>query len=298
MNSRDYISRTAILSLVWMLGSGAAANAQTRNTDLMPGVVSSRSEPASTGLQTFATLRLANGARVDFVDLRDGHVGVGEKALRSQRPTSLYLASQWQATPLEIYMALAPPGSLVPEVLRLDHAQYAARTGGSPVPRNLTGQAGVFGPADPGEEHTSCDAFGSFADDWFAAFAGLTDYVFAEPRHFLDGTFTFYPGKHVYLGTNTNKVTYLGACNGHVVGGAATMTMQVHRRIKIVSGNDVSFMWVQIAEVDLGDEEKYTFYSNFPASYRGRVRPTIDGSIVDHYVVAVAYDKTPGLATP
>jgi hypothetical protein len=288
----------AILSL-WIVGTGGIATAQIRSADSMPAEDASRSRPAVTGLaRTVATLQLANGARVDFVDLLDGHVGVGEKAPRNQRSTSRDLAARWQATPLEIYLALAPRGAAAPEILRSDHAQYAARTGASSAPRDLAGQAGQFGPTDPGEEHTSCDAFGSWGDTWLMDFAGLTDYAFAEGRHFLDGNWTFYPGKHVYEGTNTNDVTYLGACNGHVIGGAVTMTMQVHRRIKIVTGNMVSVMWVQIAEVELSDEEKYTFYSNLPASYRGRVKPTFDGAIVDHYTVAVAYDKSPGLATP
>lgn len=296
MNTRRY-SIVVVLSWMWIIGAANTVNAQSGGSTLMPIEEGSRSGASSTTVgRTFATLRLSNGALVDFVDLLDGHVGVGEKAPRYQRSTSSYLASQWHATPLEIYLALAPRGAAVPEILRRDHEQFVARNGGNPAPRDLSGQAGLFGPTDPGVEHTSCDALGSFGTAWLTAFAGLTDYVFAAAGHFLETSWTFYPGKHVYDGTNTNSATYLGACNGHVIGGATTMTMQVHRRIKIVTGNMVSTSWVQVAAVDLGDEEKYTFYSNFPASYRGRVMPTFDGSIVDHYTVAVAYDKTGGLA--
>src|SRR4249919_2219662 len=78
MNSRQYVFQkragpiVAVLSLVWIVCAGDIANAQIRGADSMPVEDASRSQAAVTGLEkTVATLQLANGATVDFVDLLD-----------------------------------------------------------------------------------------------------------------------------------------------------------------------------------------------------------------------------------
>ena len=52
----------------------------------------------------------------------------------------------------------------------------------------------------------------------------------------------------------------------------------------------------EISEANLDIDEMYVFYSNLPASYRARVKSPMD-EIVEHYTIAVAYTKTPGLST-
>ena len=130
---------------------------------------------------------------------------------------------------------------------------------------------------------------------WLDAFEGVTDHVLAGEGHQLSGKFTFYPGKHVYEGTNTNDTTYLGACNDHSFA-PEVLTMEVHRRIKTVDAGVTSYTWVEIHQAELNIDEMYVFYSYFPANYRGRVKSPMD-AIVEHYTVAVAYTKTPGLTT-
>ena len=243
------------------------------------------------GARTIARLRLANGNFVDFVDLLDGHVGVGEKAKRGQRLASTYLASAWAATPLEIFLALAPRGSAVPQALRTDHENFAARSGRSRAPRDLT--AYLVQPGN-GVGDLVCGSQDTFYWAWLDAFEGVTDHVLADEGHQLSGYFTFYPGKHIYEGTNANDITYLGACNDHSFE-PEVMTMEVHRRFKTVHAGVSSYAWVKISEADLNIDEMYVFYSNLPASYRARVKSPTDG-IVEHYTYAVAYTKTPGLS--
>ena len=82
---------------------------QTRAEELM-SVENTAGVVVDSGARSIARLRIANGNIVDFVDLLDGHVGVGEKAKRGQRLASMYLASAWAATPLEIWaLAMTTP---------------------------------------------------------------------------------------------------------------------------------------------------------------------------------------------
>jgi hypothetical protein len=192
-------------------GTATDSWGQTRDDELIhiertAGVV------IDTGDRSIARLRLASGNIVDFVDVLDGHVGVGEKAKRGQHLASTYLASAWTATPLEIFLALAPSGSAVPQALRTDHEDFAARLGGSPVPRDLTAYLTQQGN---GVSDLVCSSQDTFYWAWLDAFEGITDHVLAAEGHQLSGHYTFYPGKHIYEGTNTNDTTYLGACNDH-----------------------------------------------------------------------------------
>jgi hypothetical protein len=262
---------------------------QTRADELMP-VDKTAGVVIDPGTRSLARLRLANGNVVEFLDLLDGHVGVGEKARRGQRLMSTYLASAWSATPLEIFLALAPQGSAVPQQLRTDHEDFAARSGRSRASRDLTVYLAQQGG---GVSDLVCSSQDTFYWAWLDAFEGVTDYVFPGVGHQLSGTYNFYPGKHIYEGTNLNDITYLGACNDHSFE-PEMLRMEVLRRIKTVNAGVTSYTWYEISEVDLNIDEMYVFYSNLPASYRGRVKSPMDG-VVEHYTVAVAYTKTPGL---
>jgi hypothetical protein len=262
---------------------------QTRAQELMP-MEKSGGVVIDPNVGSVARLRLANGNIVDFVDVLDGHVGVGEKAKRGQRVASTYLASAWAATPLEIFLALAPRGSDVPRALQTDHDDFVARSGRNPAVRDLTAYLTQQGN---GIADLVCSDQDTFYWAWLDAFEGVTDYVFAGEGHQLSGQWTFYPGKHIYEGTNLNDITYLGACNDHSFF-PETLRMEVERRIKIVHAGVTTYTWFEISQVDLNIDEMYVFYSNLPASYRARVK-SLEDAVVEHYTVAVAYTKTPGL---
>ena len=285
---------TAATLLVLLLVNTAGlstGHAQSSSSDIMPAEIGSGGTALSGAARIIASLQLTNRRVIEFVDLQDGHVGVAERGPMNRRSASIALATAWNATPLEIFMALAPRGSVAPRALKGDHDDYVARTGRDPSPRSL-----VFALDDPGIEDFPCDPTGAnFYFEWFDTFENVTDYVFAGYGHSLNVQYTFYPGKHVYEGTNSNDVTYLGACNGDDV---TPMTLVVHRRVKIVTPPAVSYSWVEIGEVVLGYDQKYTFYSNLPANYRGRIRALGMGEEIDHFSLGVAYTKSPGLATP
>jgi hypothetical protein len=281
------LSRLAAIGMsLAIAGAAADGRAQTRAGELMPtektaGVV------IDPGTRSIARLRLANGNFVDFIDLLDGHVGVGEKAKRGQRLAATYLASAWAATPLEIFLALAPQGSAVPRALQADHEDFAARSNLNPTPRDLTGHLTQGG----GVSELVCSSQDTFYFAWFDAFADVTKYVFAEMRHQLSGQWVFYPGKHIYEGTNLNDTTYMGACNDHSFE-PETLTMEVMLRIKTTHNGVTSYDWHEIAQAALDINEMYVFSSHLPAAYKARVKSPPDG-IVEHFTVAVAYDKSP-----
>lgn len=285
------LSRLAAIStsLAIAAATAPASWGQTRTGELMP-TATTAGAVIDTGSRSIARLRLLNGNLVDFVDLMDGHVGVGEKGTRGQGLASTYLALAWEASPLEIFLALAPRGSEVPQALLTDHADFAARSGRSPVPRDLTAHLIEQGN---GVGDLVCSSQDTFYWAWLDAFTGVTDYAFAAEGHQLSGQVTFYPGKHAYDGTNTNNVTYLGACNDHSFE-PEVLTMEVHRRIATIQNGVVSHSWLKIAEANMNTNEMYVFHSNLPAIYRGRVKSPADGGIVEHYTIAVAYTKTPG----
>jgi hypothetical protein len=121
----------------------------------------------------------------------------------------------------------------------------------------------------------------------------VTDVADAAHIHFFSLTqWDFYPGYHVYKGINTNQVTYLGACNGD---SDTPLTVEVHRRFQIVTPPTVTYTWVEVAGAGLGLNQKYTFYSGVPASYRGRLRGPGIADPVDHLSVGIAYTKSPPL---
>jgi hypothetical protein len=155
-------------------------------------------------------------------------------------------------------------------------------------PRILAGPSAGAGPlADPGYDTYACDSFGTeWVSDWKAAFVGITKYRAADYKHNYVSPLTFYPGAPVYYGTNTNSITYLGACNGD---SHDDLIMEVHRRI--------SGTWTKIYEATIGSYEKYTFYSGIPAAYRGRTYGA-DGSVIEHYGFAAAWTLSPSEATP
>jgi hypothetical protein len=155
-------------------------------------------------------------------------------------------------------------------------------------PRFTGPSAGGKSPlADPGYDIYACDSFGTeWVADWKAAFVGITKYREALYPHNYSPPLTFYPGAPVYYGTNTNSITYLGACNGD---SHDDLIMEVHRRI--------SGTWTKIYEATIGSYEKYTFYSGIPAAYRGLTYGA-DGSVIEHYGIGAAWTLSPSEATP
>jgi hypothetical protein len=269
--------------------SAGTAPARPRATDEMPTERSATAAPVATrAAATLATIELARGGAVTFLDVGGGEVAIAERAPRGAAFVALPMVQRFDATPLELYAALAPRGARVPDALTRDHRLRAAH-----APRalgELAAGATVAGDlTDPGYGPEECDAFiGVWNKKWKDAFAGVTKYREAAYLTSIASPFTFYPGASVYYGTNTNSKTYLGACNGASMG---DLVLEVHRRI---SGE-----WVEVLEVEIESYEKYTFYSGVPASYRGRTYGA-GGVVLSHYGVGAAWTLSPpiGIAPP
>lgn len=268
---------------------GLTSPSTARRADEMPFEAVARPDSVTTDMaRAVATVDLGTGGSVTFLGLDDGQIGVAERVPRTGQFVARRMFEQFDATPLEVYLALQPRGTMAPEALVRDHRLRAAvsRTV-TEAPRVLSAVPIAMSLASPGVEFYVCDAFGwDWIDDWKAAFVGITKYREATYRHQQSGNFTFYPGAPVYEGTNTNSKTYLGACNGDAYD---DLVVEIHRRI--------SGAWVKVHEVTLDSYEKYTFYSGVPSSYRGRAH-AVGGQINEHYGVGAAWTLSPGVATP
>ena len=264
------IPSTSVLATLLAAGLAAACDAPTaaappaRDDAGEMRVEATNASVAARLADALATIDLASGAAVIFLDLGDGGVGIAERAPRRARFVALPMVERLDATPLEVYLALAPRGDAAPDVLLRDHRARVARAGApGRAPRTLApAQAVAADVSDPGWGTHACASAGTWIPEWQDAFAGITTYREATFRHWVAGTFTFYPGAGVYRGTNTNAKTYLGACardDDDALGFA------VDRRI--------DGAWVTVFSTLVGNEMKYTFYSGTAAAYRGRVYP-------------------------
>jgi hypothetical protein len=234
------------------------------------------------------TVELEHGGVATFLDLGDGHIGIAERAPAQARFVSLAMIHNLNATPLEVYLALRPRDTGVPDRLLRDHQRAAWLRGVSGIPRTLTATAAGATPlTDPGYDSYPCDSSGTqWVADWKAAFVGITKYRSATYKHSQADNLNFYPGAPVYYGTNTNSITYLGACNGD---DRRYLTMAVQRRS--------SGKWVEIAIAYIESFEKYTFYSGVPAAYRGRIY-VHPNDPHEHYGIGAAWTLSPSKAIP
>ncbi len=249
-------------------------------TGEMPVEVSASREAVSVDrADVVATVDLEHGGVATFLDLGDGHIGIAERAPAQARFVSLAMIQNLNATPLEVYLALRPRNTGVPDRLLRDHQRAAQLRGVSGIPRALTAPAAAATPlADPGYDSYPCDSSGDqWVEDWKDAFAGITKYRSAIYKQSQVGSLLFYPGAAVYHGTNTNSVTYLGACNGD---DRRNLTMTVQRR--------TSGKWWEIDYAVIEAYEKYTFYSGIPAAYRGYIHahPSIPQ---EHFGIGAAW---------
>ena len=236
---------------------------------------------------------------MDFLDAGDGRVAVAERTARHRRFVAATMSQTWNATPLELFLALAPRGTRAPEALIRDHEAYLRQSGASPAPaRDLTAQIALLDLDDPGIDTFNCDPFGeNWYEIWHDTFDGMVDTVKTAHVHqfAVDPHYRFYPGGYYNAnGTITpgyNRVTYLGACNGDETD---PLTMEVQRRIAYHTPQGTTYAWAPVVEVSLDYNQKFTFHSNIPASYRGRLS---SDEVVGHLSFAVAYSKGFGLTS-
>lgn len=250
------------------------------------------SEPVASDLaEVVATVDLAHGGVVTFLDLGGGHIGIAERTPRPAQPVSRSMIENLNATPLEVFLALRPRNGGVPDRLLRDHQMRVAQsreTTGAPralaAPRPTGSEL-----TDPGFDLHECDVDEAWVGDWKDAFAGITKYRSADYAYDLFGTYTFYPGAPVYFGTNTNFKTYLGACNGPAQSDDYLLLMNVDRRI--------SGLWMKVHEAIISPQETYTFYAGVPASFRGRTS-SLTGYVVASYGIGAAWTLSPPIKTP
>lgn len=251
---------------------------------------------ASSGALT--ALMLENGTKLEFIDAGDGYVGIAEYAPAKASLVTNKLVAGWNATPLEIYILLAPEGNSIPEALVTDHNLQRARNReqGS-QPRNLGIEPKtLFSLESSRLEDDWCVPFNGWTNDWKTAYEGITDNYPASYVHNYPNALYIYPGYPVYAGTGTNRLTYLGACNGD---DKNNLAIEIHRwsYIKTVfnpfpAPPTVVWGWVKIEDESIVYETKYVFYSAHPVGrYRARLESET-ATPVAHFGFGAAWSKS------
>jgi len=88
--------------------------------------------------ETIATVILESGGAVEFTNIGSGGIAVYEQIPEgSYSPVEILMDGEG-ATPLEVFLAIAPPEREVPEVLTAAHARFAAEQEIDAEPRALT----------------------------------------------------------------------------------------------------------------------------------------------------------------
>lgn len=205
------------------------------------------------------TLTLENGATLDFVDLGEGHVGIGERTPSNAPQLASIMMFEEGATPLEIFLTLAPKGVRVPEALKANHAYRVAQEGRADVlPRE------VSLPLNSLSLNTiNCDPY-DWAEGWKFHFKG-------KPGHYRTKFFTNYnlaQWRSFYPGEGANWKTHLGVCSVFANSPLSRNILEFRVQKKVGSS------WVQVLFTHVWGGQTYTFSSLDTPSvyYRGRVR--------------------------
>ena len=299
MNAKHWIINVLVVMVGLFLQACAHSDLKF---ELLPVEESAELETLVTvGKEPFATITLENGVTLKFVDSGDDHVGIVERIPREGASVLLSMIPKTAASPLEIYLAVKPENSEVPKALLLDHKRQMVRAGkANAPPRKLSVQSSGPGTAAPPViEPFECDSFGiNWKSYWNDTFEGVTDFHPVGFTHQFPQSLTFYPGSHVYAGTGTNRITYLGACNGDVEPG---VPIEVHRWGPVVQFNPspqpptVTWQWLKVAGTNtaIGFNEKYVFYSGNPnGRFRALVSKPEEGQVHEHFGIGAAYSKS------
>lgn len=106
-------------------------------------------------------VHVTSGKRIVFVDEGDGHVGVAEISSMGEAPIVTDMIQREHATPLEIFLAAAPPGEDAPEILIENHRDLSALQGREDLePRRLAAISSLLGTLSPNTGVTPCTAAG------------------------------------------------------------------------------------------------------------------------------------------
>ena len=238
-----------------------------------------------------ATIELETGTTVEFIDLGEGQVGLLEHGTSGLAHVATSLAETHDATALEVFLAVAPNGTEVPEALVKAHEAQVAAAGKQSAPRQLSVETATGGLFDP---NIACGA--AWPTDWVNHFKNITKYEAA--LYFTDYNLMNY--KYFYAGSTPNYKTYLGVCSVYATAPLVfnIVEFQVQRQYII---NGVS-MWIPVLDTDVYGGQTYTFYHGGSPykRFRGRIRAYNGGASPSGFYplrdfgIGAAWTKTAG----
>jgi hypothetical protein len=180
------MSRLSMLTIAAAMLAAAACRQDAPTSPSTPEVVgemtvgtaSDRDPVTHDPADVVARLELERGGTISFIDLGDGHIGIGELQPAGEEFVSVSMIESQRATPLEVYLALRPAGAHAPDRLVRDHERVAMVRSTPPAPRLLSTHAAGRSPlTNTGHGSYTCEHTGvHWVADWKAAFAGITKY--------------------------------------------------------------------------------------------------------------------------
>ena len=214
------------------------------------------------------SLELAHGTTLDFIDLGEGQVGLGERTSGNTPPLAAAMLLGQEATPLEVFLSFAPKGAEAPAALKANHALSVAqksRADATPQTRELPlTSLGLNSPSIPCTSKT-------WVSDW-------KSYITSPQYH---KTAAFHVGKnrvswhYLYPGSTSNTRTYLAACSSSYYNHTFKNTLEYQVQKKV--GNS----WGTRFKTTLFPTQSYTFYASTPSptKFRARVRAPLGGYV-------------------
>lgn len=163
-------------------------------------------------LEPFKTIKLASGRTVQFFDLGDGDIGMGEVGPTGPSAVGV-LTAQFEATPLEVFMALSG-GEPAPARLIDAHAGLVASKGrGNKSARQLPGENDLVptGLQDypVGKCATWLGTSWYWSADWANTYSATRDVVASTVQLNYD---LYMPGRAFYAGGQKVVAANMGIC--------------------------------------------------------------------------------------
>lgn len=215
----------------------------------------------------FTTIHLDAGRRIDFIDLGDGDIGIGEVGPSGGVSLVNEITGRWEATPLELYKALEREGRPAPKLLvdahraqvnKLGRAELAARS--LPVDYLVGTGVNAYPAPNCGLWHGT---YWHWVADWNGTYSSNRDVSAAAFLQAQDVS----SGYNFYAGANKSSATNMGLCVDHLWESPSTPNenltrFRVYSKTTGTASGCGSSDWTSIYDANIDENYSANFYTS------------------------------------